>query len=341
MRNDTRKIFNQFLAQLSSLNGVDTVSTKFSVEPSVQQKLETRMQESSDFLSRINVIGVTDQSGEKLGLGINSTIAGTTDTTGAGERVAIDPTDLDNKGYNCTQTNFDTALRYAKLDAWAKFPDFQIRVRNAILERQALDRIMIGFNGTNRAATSNRATNPLLQDVNVGWLQKIRQYAPARYLDEVADGTGKIVVGSSATAANGYKNLDALVYDMVNNMLEPWYQDDTELVVICGRKLLSDKYFPLINANREPTESVAAQMIVSQKRIGGLQAARVPHFPADGLLVTRLDNLSLYFQEGARRRAIIDNPKKDRIENYESSNDAYVVEDYGLTALAENIELVG
>lgn len=340
MRNDTRRLFNQFLERQAELNGIDNASTKFSVEATVQQTLENRMQESSEFLTRINVMGVDEQQGEKLGLGINSTIAGTTDTSGAGERTAIDPTDLDNKGYHCTQTNFDTALRYSKLDAWAKFKDFQVRIRNAILQRQGLDRIMIGFNGVNRAATSDRATNPLLQDVNMGWLEKIRQYAAARHLAEVADGSGKIIVGSSATAANGYKNIDALVYDMVNNMLEPWYQDDTELVVICGRKLLSDKYFPLVNANRDPSETAAADLIISQKRLGGLPAVRVPSFPAAGLMVTRLDNLSLYFQEGARRRAIIDNPKKDRIENYESSNDAYVVEDYGCAALAENIELV-
>ena len=32
--------------------------------------------------------------------------------------------------------------------------------------------------------------------------------------------------------------------------------------------------------------------------------------------------------------------KRDQIENYESSNDAYVVEDYGCAALAESITLV-
>ncbi|WP_288739585.1 phage major capsid protein, P2 family [uncultured Rheinheimera sp.] len=340
MRNDTRKLFNQYLERQAELNGIESANTKFTVAPSIQQTLESRTQESSDFLGRINVIGVDDQQGEKLGLGINSTIAGTTDTSGDGERTAIDPTDMDNKGYHCTQTNFDTALRYAKLDAWAKHKDFQVRVRNAILQRQGLDRIMIGFNGVSRAATSNRIANPLLQDVNIGWLQKIRQFAAARHLSEIADGSGKISIGSNVTAANGYKNIDALVYDMVNNMLEPWYQDDTELVVICGRKLLSDKYFPIVNANHDPSESMAADMMISQKRIGGQPAVRVPHFPANGLLITRLDNLSLYWQNNSRRRAIIDNPKKDRIENYESSNDAYVVEDYGCAAFAENIELV-
>ena len=37
---------------------------------------------------------------------------------------------------------------------------------------------------------------------------------------------------------------------------------------------------------------------------------------------------------------LIDNPKRDQIENYESSNDAYVVEDFGCGCVAENIELV-
>jgi hypothetical protein len=67
---------------------------------------------------------------------------------------------------------------------------------------------------------------------------------------------------------------------------------------------------------------------------------RVPYFPANSLLVTRLDNLSLYFQEGARRRTIKDNPEFDRIDNFESSNDAYVLEDLGCAALAENITVV-
>lgn len=330
MRNETRQLFNAYTHQLCALNGVDSTNTKFTVTPSVQQTLETRMQESSEFLTRINIVPVNEKSGEKLGLGINSTIASTTDTTKQ-DRQAIDPTDLDAAGYDCTQTNFDTVLRYAKIDMWAKFPDFQARIRDTILKRQALDRIMIGFNGTSRAATSDRGTNPLLQDVNKGWLQKIREYAPQRHMKEVAADSGKIIIGTD------YANLDALVFDMVNNLIEPWYQDDTELVAICGRKLLADKYFPIVNKNHEPTETLAADLIISQKRLGGLPAVRVPSFPANGILVTRMDNLSLYWQEGARRRHIVDNPKRDQIENYESSNDAYVVEDYGCAAFAENI----
>lgn len=334
MRNETRTQYHAYLAQLARINGVGNVAEKFNVSPSVQQTLENKIQESSEFLSRINNIGVVEQSGDKLGLGIGSTIASTTDTT-VKEREPTDPTNLDEQGYICTQTNFDTAIRYAKLDAWAKFPDFQLRVRDIILQRQALDIITIGFNGASRANTSNRATNPLLQDVNIGWLEKIRQGAPDRVMSDDGVATDKIVVGESGV----YKNLDALVYDAVNNLIDPWYRADTELVAILGRNLLSDKYFPLINVKPVPTEVLATDLIVSQKRIGGLQAVQAPFFPENAMLITRLDNLSRYYQDGARRRTVIDNPKRDRIENFESSNDAYVVEDYGLAALLENIEI--
>lgn len=333
MRNDTRKLYSAMLGQIAQLNGVEDATQKFTVDPSVQQTLENHIQESSDFLQRVNITTVREQSGSKLGLGVGAPIASTTDTTLA-DRATKDPSTLDEQGYLCTQTNFDTHLTYAKLDAWAKFPDFQIRVRNAIVKRQALDRIMIGFNGTSRADTSNPTTNPLLQDVNIGWLQKYRSFAAPRVMDEGAN-TGEVRVGSAA--GRDYFNLDALVMDAVASLIEPWYRDDTELVAIMGRDLLHDKYFPLVNVANAPTEQLALDTIVSQKRVGGLQAARVPFIPANAIFITRFDNLSIYVQEGARRRAVVDNAKRDRIENFESSNDAYVIEDYGNGCLIENI----
>ena len=90
---------------------------------------------------------------------------------------------------------------------------------------------------------------------------------------------------------------------------------------------------------QENSEKLAADMIISQKRMGGLQAVRAPFFPPNALLITRLDNLSIYWQEDTRRRSVIDNPKRDRIENFESVNEAYVVEDYRCAALVENIQI--
>ncbi len=335
MRNETRDKFNAYMAQIGTLNGVADPSVKFNVQPSVQQTLETKMQESSEFLGKINIIPVREMQGDKLGLGIGSPIASNTDTS-TKDRQTKDPTNLDERGYLCRKNNSDTHITYAKLDMWAKFPDFQTRIRDAILRRQALDRITIGFNGVSYSADSDIATNPLLQDVNIGWFQKYRAEAAARVLSEVVDASDKVNV----YAGGDYENLDALVYDAVNNLIEPWYREDTELVAIMGRDLLADKYFPIVNQNHAPTETLAADMVISQKRVGGLPAVRAPFVPAGAMMITRLDNLSIYFQEEARRRHIMDNPKRDRIENYESSNDAYVVEDYGLGCLIENIVTV-
>ncbi len=340
MKKNTRFKFNAYLTQVATLNEVtvDDVAAKFSVTASVAQTLEDLIQQSAPFLTMVNIVPVPEQSGQPLGLGVGTTIAGTTDTTSK-DREPTDPTDLSGIEYKCTQTNFDTALTYAKLDMWAKFQDFQTRIRDAIVKRQALDRIMIGFNGTSRAATSNRSTNPKLQDVNIGWLQNIRTNAAARVMDSITPASGtkrdEIHVGKKGD----YENLDALVMDAVNNLIDEVYQDDDGLVVICGRDILADKYFPLVNKEQDNTELLAADLIISQKRMGGLPVVRAPFFPAETLLITRPDNLSIYWQEESRRRSVVDNAKRDRVENFESVNEAYVIEDLRGACLVEHIKI--
>ncbi|MCI0508599.1 P2 family phage major capsid protein [Chromohalobacter marismortui] len=333
MRNDTRILFNQFADQVAKLNGVPDATQKFAVDPTIQQRLEKRIQESSDFLNRVNMIGVDELKGEKLALGVSGPIAGRTNVSNQ-DRQTRDLSTLDPQGYECRMTEFDTHLGYNKIDAWAKFPNFQALIRDAVIRQQALDRMTIGFNGTSAAAQTDRAANPMLEDVNIGWLQQYRNNAPARVM------TGGATAGTVQVGKGGdYVNLDALVYDAVNSLLEPWYRRVPGLVVIVGRDLLSDKYFPLLNTEQPPTEQMAADLVISQKRIGGLQGMDVPFFPDNALMVTTLDNLSIYWQTGARRRYVTENPKRNRIENYESSNDAYVIEDFGAGCLIENIEL--
>lgn len=345
MRNDTRILFNQFATQVAKLNGVPDATQKFAVDPSVQQRLEKRIQESSDFLRRINMIGVDELKGEKLALGISGPVAGRTNVSNQ-DRQTRDLSTLDAQGYECRMTEFDTHLGYNKIDAWAKFPNFQALIRDSIVRQQALDRIMIGFNGTSAAAQTDPATNPLLQDVNIGWLQHYRTQAPARVLKD-GKTAGKVLIDPTKThdaegkitgIVGDYATLDALVYDIVNSLIDQWHRHAPGLVVIVGRSLMADKYFPLLN-QLQPSEQLAADLVISQKRIGGLQGMDVPYFPDRAIMVTSLDNLSIYWQNGARRRYVTENPKRNRIENYESTNEAYVVEDFGAGCLIENVEL--
>ena len=337
MKKHTRIAVDQYSARIAQLNDTTNVASTFSVDPTVQQKLETKMQESSEFLSKINVITVTEQEGEKVGLGVSGPIASRTNTATPGKtRQTRDVSAMSSGKYRCEKTNFDTHITYTRLDAWAKFTDFQQRVATAILQRQALDRMMIGFNGVKVSADTDMDANPLLQDVNKGWLQHLREDAPENVMGLVKQGLpGKVIVGTAAGA--DYVNLDAAVMD-ATELLDPWYAGDTGLVAIVGRKLLSDKYFPIVNTKQAPTETLAADVIVSQKRVGNLPAVSVPFFPDNAILITRFDNLSIYTQEGARRRRLVDAPESDCIKNFESANDAYVIEDNGLAVLIQNIE---
>lgn len=318
--------FLEFSAQMRQINNAPEGVKQFNVEPSVQQQLEDKIQHSSAFLSQINIVGVDELTGEKLGLSVGDSIASRTDTD-VKDRETHDPSVLDDQDFMLYPTEFNTHLKYARIDAWAKFPDFQNRIRNQCINQQRLDRIKIGWNGTHAAKTTNRTTNPMLQDMNFGWLELIRQHAPQQVFD-------------AATAPIGgtkYKNIDALVFDVFNEYIDEKYQDETSFVVICGRSILLDKYFPLINDNNEPTEKIAADMIISQKRMGNLQVVQVPFFPKQGMLITPLSNLSLYYQNGSRRMSNVDNPKRNRYETYESSNEGYVVENYEQVVLIKDI----
>lgn len=335
MRNETRLAYNGYLAHVAKMNGVDSAAVKFNVEPSIQQKLETAIQEATTLLGRINIIGVTEQSGEALLLGVNGPIASRTDTAGGNRRNPGRRESLASDKYTCKQTNFDSAFPYALLDAWAKFPDFQVRLTGAIAQRQGLDRIMIGFNGTSAATATDPVANPLRQDVNIGWLQKIRTSAADRVLDEGAT-VGKVTIG----ATGDYKTLDGLVYDNVQ-LLDPWHRNNPNLVVMVSRNLLHDKLLNAVEKGAASNvEENAAGEIVNRARLGGLPIVDAPYFPDGTVLITTLNNLSIYWQEGARRRHLKDEPEYDRVADYQSSNDAYVIEDFGLAALVENIEEV-
>lgn len=331
MRNDTRQEFNRYAKRIAQLSGVPSATEAFAVEPSVQQTLESKIQESSAFLSAINIQGVDELKGQKLGMGVSGPIVKRTDVS-AKDRATSDVTTLDENGYECVRMEFDTHISWSQLDAWAKFPDFQLRVRNAIVKRQALDRILVGFNGTSAAAETDPVANTLRQDVNIGWLQKYRDHAPERVLTEGA-ATGEIRVGPGGD----YANLDELVFAVTRELIDPWYRGDMALRVLTGDELMTDKYLPLVRDYQQPSEQQALDMVISQKRMGGVQGAQVPYFPDGTLLITAPENLSLYWQNGSRRRYMQDNPKRNRVENYESSNDAYVVEDYGFGCLVENI----
>jgi len=335
MRPETIQKLEAYTAEVLKINGATNPARSFAVTPTVEQNIELRTQETSDFLSRINIIRVGETAGEKIGLSVGGPVSYRT----TGTRSPVDPIELDSSGYLCRKTDFDTVITYQQLDQWAKFPNFQQLVRNGILQQIGRDRIMIGWKGTSAAATTNRVANPLLQDVNIGWLEKLRLSDPARVISEALPGIGKVRIGLTGD----YVDLDALVYDLINNIIDPWHRTALEalgFVVIMSRDLNADRLFPLVQTVQPPSEMMAADVIMRSGKAAGLPVVHVPYFPANSLLITPLNNLSIYWQSGTRRRRIVDNPARDRIEDYQSVNEAYVIEDLGKCAFIENIQFV-
>ncbi|WP_069384044.1 phage major capsid protein, P2 family [Halomonas caseinilytica] len=333
MRNDTREKFNRLLGRIATLNGVSDASQAFSVAPSVQQALEDKIQDSSAFLGQVNIVGVDEMKGQRLGLGVSGPIAKRTNIE-TNDREPRDVSTIDDFEFSCESTEFDTSIPWDKLDTWAKFPDFEIRVRDMIVGQQALDRLQVGFNGVSAAAQTDPIANPNLEDVNKGWLQHYREHAPARVMSEGVEGSGEIRVGPGGD----YENLDALIFDAVGELIDPWHRENPALRVITGRRLVADKYFYIAEQHANtPTEAVVMDMQVSSARFGGEVAVRVPGMVNNSLFITPPENLSIYWQRGSRRRLLVDNHKRKQVEDYESSNEAYVVEDFGAGCLVENL----
>ena len=291
-----------YRARVMELNGADPNSDlKFTVEPAVEQKLEQAIVEKADFLKDINVVGVSDLEGDKVAVGANGTIAGRTNTDN-NERQTKSVVSLDDGRYRCEKTEFDTHLKWSTLDAWSSQPNFQKLVNGAVTTQIARDRLMIGFNGEEAAIETNPAENPLLQDVNIGWLKHIQISKAAATLDGVSIGEG-----------GDFKTLDGAVYSARHELIEPWHRNDTALVAIMGSGLLVDKNVAAIDGNEAPTERAALQTLMVNNLIGTLRPNLVPFFPSDAILITTLKNLSIYYQRGSRRRYIKSNPKRDRL----------------------------
>jgi hypothetical protein len=173
MRNNTRQLFDQYVARQAQMNGVTpaAVVAQFSVDPTAQQRLEAAAQESDAFLKNINVFGVDEQIGQKILIGSKGPLAGVNNSTTT-RRNPTSNESMDPYSYLCRKVNYDYSMSYAQLDAWAHQPNFQPLISAAMARQMSLDRIMMGFNGTSYSDPSDRAANPLLQDCSVGWLQK-------------------------------------------------------------------------------------------------------------------------------------------------------------------------
>lgn len=326
MNVNTQQKFAALLTAMAASYGVADVTKTFAVDPVKSQTVREKAMAEVDFLSKITVMGVDNQSGQAVGVDASGMIAGRTDTNTT-DRAATDPTGSAGTDYFCAQTNFDTYIKYATLDAWAHQKSFNTIVASQIRKLIALNKITLGWWGESVAATSDRVANPKGQDVAKGWIQKLREQAPENFLTE--GGTAnEIRIGKGGD----YLNLDAAVND-VKNLLDEVHKNSGDLVAIIGSELLGNEKAKFYDAHgNTPSEKARIEDKQVIGTYGGLPAYEVHDFPSRGILVTSFKNLAIYEQNNTTRRRIEDNPKRDRIDTYQSENIDYVIEDLGKIA---------
>ena len=89
----------------------------------------------------------------------------------------------------------------------------------------------------------------------------------------------------------------------------------------------------------EPLGFILSSILVGIPLLNFLLLRLIPGDAVD-VLVTSWDNLSLYYQDSSWRKQAVDNPKRSRVEDYNSRNEGYVIEQIEKIALTENVELL-
>lgn len=318
MKDEARKQYSQMSLDMAKTYEVATVEKQFTATPAIEQKLQDKIVEKDEFLKTINVITVDDQTGENILGSVSGPASGRTDTSAEGtERTPKDLLGLEAYGYECYQTESDVYMKYKVMDAWAKFGDLPERYSRYLTERIANDRCTIGWYGESAAATTDLVSYPMMQDVNKGWIQYMREKLPANVLTQGAT-ANEIRIG----AGGDFINLDHAIADLVEGIPQYLRKD---LVALVGSELVGIEKSNLYQAiGSTPTEKTEATE--SLKKFGGLSYVTPNNFPPRGIVITSLKNLSIYVQSGTWRRHLKEKPEKNRVEDFNSRNEAYLVE---------------
>lgn len=263
----------------------------FDDNPAEQTKLLNRLKQNRLF-KLLNLVQTRYSQGEAIGL--FTPIAGTTNTDVAerNPKHALAPA----QKYDCEQVNIDSYIRYEKMDAYNLENSLEERLNHLLDDNLLRGLLMLGWQGVSRASTSNPELNPLAQDVKKGWLQKIREGKPQA-----------VINGASVGEGQTFKNINALIKQGLSK-ISPAYATGGDMIAICGRDIISEEIIQL--EHNDLSENLADLLTLCQKTKGGLKAVSIPYFPSNAILITRLDNLSLYVHLNNIHRRVIDEPRK-------------------------------
>lgn len=309
----------------------------FTPTPSIVQTLNEKIRAENSVLMKVNVKGVKSKRGQKLSIGTGANaISRRTKLTGDKERKARYPGSLEHSEYELHKTETDYSVPDVILEEWAHV-DGKVaqKIQNQVKITIAEERVKIGWNGVEAKEETDPSAKPMLEDLNKGWLQKVREENASGHFTEVRSGTGEIVVGVKDGVTSDHANVNALVASLKRSIPKHLRKD---LVVLVGEDI-ADYHEDQIYSKygEQPTEAQQKEMDAVMGKLGGLPWETPDFFPEDAILITSWDNLSIYYQTESWKKQSYYSGRREQWEDYNKRNEGYVLENSEKTALAENI----
>lgn len=269
-----------------------------------------------EFGNGINKIIVNDRDGESLLGSVGDPTSGRTDIL-LQDRLTNPLLSLPVK-YKTTKMNTDTSMTYARMQQWGANSQFNKLYLDFTQQRLGIDRLIVAWNGTSdETATTDPVLDPFLKKVAKGWVQVVREQFPLQVIDR------EILIGQKSASPETvfYSCIDEAVLDCINNIPQI-FRDN--LVCIIGDRILHDEQTRIYQNTVFHSEKQSTADTF--KIFGGIPRIDCVGFPSNAIVVTSLDNLSMYFKGDTSYRQIVNVPKRERAEDYQTHEIAFVVE---------------
>lgn len=218
--------------------------------------------------------------------------------------------------FECAQINLDIRIPHSDMNKFAEF-DFEQALNAELGGELARNLTMVGFHGTRRTADTDPENNPLGQDVAKGWHANLREKGQVLHASTLS---------GQSTAQLIKKALEKLPVRL---------RESGDLIAICGRDIIGDS---LINLTAQELGASKGVLLIAQNLFCGLRAINVPYFPANGILITPLKNLAIYFQKNSSRLFFNQELREDTLKVYFSTKLDFLLENPAHAVLIESIE---
>lgn len=345
------EIFATLQAKYAAHYGVKNVATAFPLNagnlptnataagsgfvPSKEIMLLRDVAAHSRFLSRVNMQTRRQKQGGSFKIGPQGRNTRTNDTKGGDERRTGDVKDPVLNLYQMVKAHFDWGMHDDDLSDMSEFPNWHSLYRAAMLESYANDIQICGFHGVEHTTTSDLSTNELLEDVNKGWIQLLRERNSGNVF--TGDANGEVKIGNGGN----YQNLDQFIHDLYQGI--PAHKRSPGMQSVVGEGLMAQaKYQYYGDVAKTPSEKPQIEQNAVTGVYGGLQTLQADYFFQNGIMITNLSgggtgksNLSMLQQKGTMKRSIEYVPKKERTIDWNACWRAYHIEDLDKMVFAD------